>query len=157
MKARFLAFWLARAPRERAMLGAAAAVILIALLYVALWEPLVNQRAVLAKQLPRLQADLAQMQRSIALIKAAGGAPGVARSDDLRQAVTASLGQRNIKADIQAQPDNRLKIDATEVAFSQVLDLLSGLQRETGAHAVSADISSQQSNGIVHFTAVVTR
>ena len=156
MKTKFLAFWLARAPRERAILGVGAVIVLIALLYIALWEPLVNQRALLDKQLPRLQADLAQMQRDVALIKASGGA-GVVRSDDLRQAVTASLAQRGIKADIQAQPDNKLKIDATQAQFAQILDLVSGLQRETGAHAISADMSSEQNNGIVHFIAVVQR
>ena len=156
MKARFLAFWLARAPRERAILGAGAVIVLIALLYIVLWEPLVNQRALFDKQLPRLQADLAQMQRDVALIKASGGG-AVARSDDLRQAVTASLAQRGIKADIVAQPDSKLKIDAAQAAFSQMLDLVSGLQRETGAHVVSADISSEQNNGIVHFVAVVQR
>ncbi len=152
--ARAQQFWLERNARERAMLSACAGLILFAILYTGLWQPLVTQRATLNKRVPQLQAQLAQMQHDLQLLK--GGAT-VARSDDLRQAVTASLQQHGLKSDLQALPDNRIRIDVPEADFSHVLDFVGALQRETGAHVVSFDANGAQSNGVVHFSAVVQR
>jgi general secretion pathway protein M len=152
--ARAQQFWLERNTRERTMLSACAALILFAILYTGLWQPLVTQRAALNKRVPQLQAQLAQMQHDLQLLK---GRVTVARSDDLRQAVSASLQQHGLKADLQALPDSRIRIDDPEADFSHVLDFLGELQRETGAHVVNFDASGIQNNGVVHFSAVVQR
>ncbi|GGP24683.1 type II secretion system protein GspM [Silvimonas amylolytica] len=152
--ARAQQFWLARNARERTMLSACAAVITFAILYLGIWQPLVTQRAQLEKRVPQLQSQLAQMQHDLQLLK---GGPTVARTDDLRQAVSSSLQQHGIKADLQALPDNKIRIDAPQAEFAQVLDLLGALPRETGAHVASFDANGAQNNGIVHFSAVVQR
>jgi general secretion pathway protein M len=152
--ARAQEFWLERNARERGMLGACAALVIFAILYTAIWQPLVTQRAMLNKRVPQLQAQLAQMQHDLQLLK--GGAT-VVRTDDLRQAVLASLQQHGLKADLQSLPDSRIRIDAPEADFSHALDFLGELQRETGSHVVTFDANSAQDNGVVHFSAVVQR
>ncbi|GGP18438.1 type II secretion system protein GspM [Silvimonas iriomotensis] len=152
--ARAQQFWLGRNARERAMLSACAALIVFAILYTGLWQPLVTQRAQLDKRVPQLQSQLAQMQHDLQLLK---GGVTVARTDDLRQAVSSSLQQHGIKADLQALPDNKIRIDAPQADFTHVLDLLGALPRETGAHVVNFDANGAQNDGVVHFSAVVQR
>ncbi|MDR3428909.1 MULTISPECIES: type II secretion system protein M [Silvimonas] len=154
LTARAQGFWQARNARERNILAVGGAIVLIAVVYAGIWQPLVTQRAQLNKRVPQLQADLAQMQRGLQLLK---GGSNVVRTDDLRAAVTASLQQHGIKADLQAQPDNKIRIDAPQADFAQVLELVGALPRETGSHVVTFDANGAQNDGVVHFTAVVQR
>ncbi|TJZ73786.1 type II secretion system protein GspM [Chitiniphilus eburneus] len=149
-------FWLQRNPRERRFLALCGTVIAVALFYALLWQPAVEGRARLQKQLPRLEADLAEMQRQIALLK---GTPAVgsAIGGDLRSAVQAVVSAAGIKADLRALPDQRVAVDAPDLPFPQVLELLSAVRRDSGAHVVKFETKATGQPGRVSLNLEVQR
>ncbi|GAA5785915.1 hypothetical protein GCM10007860_13860 [Chitiniphilus shinanonensis] len=149
-------FWLQRNPRERLFLAACGTVIAVALFYALLWQPAVDGRARLQKQLPRLEADLAEMQRQIALLKGAPAA-GAAAEGDLRSAVQAVTGAVGIKADLRALPGQRVAVDAPDLPFPQVLELLSAVRRDAGARIVKLDAKATGAPGRVSLNLEVQR
>ncbi|MCL4688464.1 MAG: type II secretion system protein M [Burkholderiales bacterium] len=56
------AFWTARSPRERAVIGWSGAAIAAALLFAFAWLPMERARTRLAAELPQLRASLAEMR-----------------------------------------------------------------------------------------------
>lgn len=80
--------WRALAPRERRLVVAGGAFALVAVLYLALFEPAWKGRQQLQQELPVLRGQLAQMN---ALAAEAGRLAGVQRSVDSPQALRAVL------------------------------------------------------------------
>ncbi|AOX99781.1 hypothetical protein BJP62_04500 [Jeongeupia sp. USM3] len=127
-------------PRERAMLAGGACVA-VAALYVGSWQSLSDTSARLARQLPRLESELAELQRGVAEFRRSGAPTATApKPGELRQHVQAALDAHQINAELQALPGEQLKINLSSVAFGQVLALLGALENDQGLRIVRADI-----------------
>src|SRR5690554_2523271 len=63
------AWWAGLAPRERVILGAGVAVLVLLLLWLAIWEPLAKKRESLRTDISALSADLAWMQQVAGQVK----------------------------------------------------------------------------------------
>ena len=63
MKDMLMQFWRARAPRERAVLGGGAALLVLALGYAYAWLPMQRDRAQLQQALPQLREQARQLQQ----------------------------------------------------------------------------------------------
>lgn len=69
------AFWVARSPRERAMIAWAGAAVVAVLLFAFVWLPMERTRTRLAQELPPLRASLAEMQAQADEVKALRALP----------------------------------------------------------------------------------
>ncbi|KAF0814389.1 hypothetical protein IGB42_01290 [Andreprevotia sp. IGB-42] len=131
LKQTLLTFWQARDTRERQMLIACALVLLVAFAYGVLWQPLANAQDKLKRQLPQQQRNLIELQQGIALLKTQGG--GSQNNDgDLRSTVQAQLDRYGIKADLQALPQEKLKLAAGQLDGAKALQLITALERGAG-------------------------
>lgn len=84
-----LDYWKQRNSRERAILAVGATVLLLALLYTLLIEPVARERARLEKSLPTLRADVARFGRDLALASGKGSVSS--KPDLIALAVAAGL------------------------------------------------------------------
>ena len=92
-KQSFSEFWAVRDARERAMLSAAAAVVLLGLIYALLIDPALTGREQLHKNLPELRQQVAQLQ---ALSKEAAALSGKPAAPPIAMAM--AISKENIEA-----------------------------------------------------------
>lgn len=126
----FSEFWSARNPREQAMLAAAAAVALLALIYMLLISPAQSGREQLAKSLPALRQQAAQLQ---ALAKEASGLSSDTPAPEVqpvsKESVEAALARKGIKAQSVAVTGEIVRLQLPSVSFSGLIGWLDEMQK----------------------------
>ncbi|UXY17058.1 type II secretion system protein M [Chitiniphilus purpureus] len=152
---RFRLFWRQRTGRERVFLGICGVLLAVALFYLVLWQPAATARERLQRQLPRLEADLAQMQRQITQLK--GSRANAGASGDPRSTVQGIVQAAGVQADIRALPDQRVAVDAPDLPFAQALDLLTALRSDSGMRIMKLDIKETGQPGRTSLSIEVQR
>jgi type II secretory pathway component PulM len=145
--------WSERQGRERIVLVAGAAGVLIVALYVFLWQPGLAATRSLAASLPTLRAqvdDMRLQQKELSALRksvAAASHPGDARAL-LQAAAERSPFHKSIQR-MEALSSERVLVVASPVGFDEWLRWINHLQREFGLRIERCRISSPDQAGRV--------
>jgi general secretion pathway protein M len=145
-------FWAERAPRERAALAAAGAIVALALVFLVLIEPAWSGIAKLARGLPQQRAQTAELDallaEAAALKKRAPA--GTLSATETRTALEASMKSAGLKAArIVALTDGDLQVSFADVEFGPWTAWLAKAERELGARALAVTVSAKTPPGNV--------
>lgn len=157
MGAALAAFWEHRSGRERAVLLAAACLVLAAALYALLWEPGLAARKSLAATLPRLRAELEDMRvqrEEISALRKELDAGS--RRGDLQNLLRASAARTRFSKAVEridALANGSVLLLAAPVSFDAWLDWLENLQRELGVRLETCRVSALEQPGLVRVEA----
>jgi general secretion pathway protein M len=151
-----LAFWQGRSAGERKVIAALGAVVAALLLIAFAWLPLERARTRLSSELPVLRASIASLQRDADEVKRLRAMPVVAPSN---AAPLASLvtGARVPGAQLALIDDKRVRLTATDVGFSTLLEWLASTQATHGLRVESARIDALPTVGRVRAELVLAR
>jgi type II secretory pathway component PulM len=150
-------YWRSRPKRQRAILGSAAAIAVVALLYGTVWEPGMAARQTLSTTLPRMRAQLEDMRLQqkevLTLRKQLESTPPRTDLKGLLQdsAKRAPFGQSVERVDAVAT--DRVFFAAGPVNFDAWLDWAAGLQRDFGARIDTSKVVATEHPGLVRVEA----
>jgi len=139
-KQSFSEFWTVRDARERIMLTAAAAVIVLALTHTLLIAPPLSGRAQLNKNLPVLRQQVAQLQtlsKEAASLseKPAPTVPAITIED-----IEASLARKGLKPQSATLSNSHVQIKLASASFENTLGWLNEMQQTAQLSVVDANI-----------------
>jgi len=142
-------WWQQRAPRERHVLAAGAALLLITIVYL-LIEPVIQQRARMQAEMPRLQEDLAWMQQQVAAIEQLRGSRGTVNT--ATSGLTISLVEELLResgvhaqvSDLRPGSAQSVVLRFNQVAYPQLMELLLKLRMRASARVSLASITRLQ-------------
>lgn len=149
---KLLQFWNERNARERMILGAGGAVLLLALAYLLLLEPARAGIARLERGLPALRTQVAQLDSLLAEVKTLKARPQAATVSptEARSALEKSLSAAGLKAArIVPLADGDLQLTFADVPYAGWAVWLAGAERELGARAISVTANSNGTPGRV--------
>lgn len=150
--------WDRASPRERVALVAGAAVVIGALVFVFVWQPLTRDLAQLRDTSAAGAAALAQA-RTLADDIAALSRSAAPPRGDLRAAVDRALGERGLRppaVTIEAQ-DNRLKLTLPAIPFATLVTMQDGLRKDAAAFVVEGTFTPRVEPGTVRAELVLAR
>lgn len=139
-------FWIERAPRERAILGTGAAIVLIAILFLLLIEPAWSGIGRLERSLPQQRAQAAELDALLGEVKNLKSQPQVATvsASEVRGALEASLKRAGMKASrIVPLSDGDIQLTFSDVPFGTWATWVAGIERELGARTASVVINGK--------------
>jgi type II secretory pathway component PulM len=149
--------WDARSARERAVLVAGAALIVLAALYAFLWEPGLAARARLGAALPKLRAqvedmrlqqkELGQLRKSLAAKTAPADLKALLQSSAAGTAFAASVER------VEALSPGRALFAAGAVGFDAWLEWVEALQRDSGVRVETCRVLALDQPGMVRVEA----
>lgn len=148
--------FLALQPRERWMLGVGAAALLITVLYLALWEPLVQARTQRAAALDASREIAIKLEQAAQQIRASAGnnpAATAGRTLSLLAAVDQASKQGALgkpPSRLQPEGDREVRVWIEDVAFDALVRWLSELQRRYGVSVQTMDVEPQSTPGQVN-------
>lgn len=150
------AAWAGRSPRERAVLGWAATLAIVALLAAFVWLPLERQRARLAGEMPRLRDSLAALEREADNVRKLRAMPVRAGT---ATPVGALAGAPPALAGAQVAPldDRRVRVTGADVGFAALLDWIGSVQASHGLRVESARLEALPVAGRVRVELVMAR
>ncbi|MBP0631906.1 MULTISPECIES: type II secretion system protein M [unclassified Cupriavidus] len=154
---RFNAFWSARNPREQAILAGGAAVLVLVIGYTLLWEPAAEGRQRLARSLPQMRADLAEMETLAQEARGLKATPAPAlRGDALTQALQDSLGQHGLKATrLAAAADNNVQVQLDKVPFGAFSSWLQDVRQQQRMKVIDARVVYVGATALVNVSATL--
>lgn len=156
MTAPVKAWWRAREPRERQILGIGGVLLVLMLGWAFVWFPLDRAVQSLATRLQTQQRDLAYMQRAKAELlhlRAEGGKGRVQRGGQSLLALTdasarkAKLGPALKR--IEPLDEKRVRMEFSGAGFDALAAWLDDLQHHYGIVTLDASISRAGSDGVV--------
>ena len=145
-------FWQARNPRERMIIAFAAALLLLALLYLVLIEPALNAREQLSRSVPQLRQQVAEMQ---VLAKEAQTLPPPSeqpRTPVTRESISATLSEHGLKPQNLNVNGGTVQVQFSDVAFSSVLAWLGTVRGSAMLEVSEANIVAQSQPDMVNAT-----
>ena len=150
------AFWKARQPRERWLLAGAAALVVVVMPYVAVWEPLAERRAELDSEVDELRQDLAWMRGAAEEIEAlegegAAAAEPVTDEESLLSLVDRGAQQAGLDdhlSRVQPEGDGTLRVWMDGAPFDDVMAWLGRLQR-SGVAIEAMRVERTDQEGVV--------
>jgi type II secretory pathway component PulM len=134
-------WWQLRSRAERRTLAALAILATLALLWLAVWQPIVRDSARLEQRTVADRAALGEARRASDEIAALARAAPVAPVADPRAALEAILAARNLKgaaSQFERLDNDRLRVTFDSIAFDALAEVLEALQRE--AHLRVTDL-----------------
>ncbi|MGH8516912.1 MAG: type II secretion system protein GspM [Panacagrimonas sp.] len=152
-RARFLALQ----PRERWILSSGAVVVLLTVLYLAVWEPVVDAHRQKVEALESSRLLAIRLEQAAAQVQRAGGQRGsganTGRSLSLMAAVDqaskqGSLGRSPTR--IQPEGDREVRVWFEDVSFDAMVPWLADLQLRYGVGVQTLDIEPQATPGKVN-------
>lgn len=164
MKAQLLQWWLARPPREQSILRYGALLLAGLLVLSLIILPVLTQHAALARSLPELRTQTAnleaQAEQAVAL-RAAGGATAPAQvfagsggAAAVEQSARAS-GLRTLMDVFSVQPDGRIQLSMSKVSFDAFLDWTRRLRRDAAYSVETLDSDALDEAGMVRLRATL--
>jgi len=138
----FSEFWAVRNPRERMLLAVGAAAVLLALIYLLLISPAQSGREQLAKSLPAMRQQVAQLQ---ALSKEASSLPNASTSAASvqpisRESLEAALARKGLKAQTVAVTGEIARLQLPSVSFSSLISWIDDMQKNALLSVEEANI-----------------
>jgi general secretion pathway protein M len=158
MKEKFLLFWQARNPREQKVLALGAGLLLLALLYAYLWQPMNQERERLRTQLPAMRGALAAMKdqgREIAQLKTGTAATERLPLAQIIDQSAAAAGVKEKLTQVTPLAPDRVQVTLNSVAFDKWLAWLKALQGEHAVRVESAQIAAAGDPGNTRVQAVL--
>lgn len=145
-------FWSERAPREKAILAAGAALVLLAVLYLLAIEPAATGIARLERGLPQARTQAAKLDALLAEVKNLKSRAQVAAvaPQEARGALEKSLAAAGLKAArIVPLADGDLQLAFANVPYATWAAWLARTERELGARATSVNAAATATPGNV--------
>lgn len=135
-------FWSERNKREQNMLLAAIAVIVLGLIYVLFIDPAISGRSEMAKKLPALRQQAAEVQAlaresSTAARKNAGPVTTMTK-----ESVEAALAGKGLKPQSVTVTGEMAKVQLNSVSFAGITDWLADMQRSARVSVVDAKVEA---------------
>ncbi|WP_439640699.1 type II secretion system protein GspM [Nevskia sp.] len=149
-------------PREQVLVGIAAVLLVIALLYSAIWQPLARARKQLADDLEAAQAVAIKLAQAEADLRVAApqSAPIVGADVSLLTAVDQAAKNGTLKkppSRLQPDGDNTARIWFEDVEFDVLLRWMQELQSRYGVTIDVVDIEKRETAGLVNARLSVLR
>lgn len=149
-------------PREQTLVSIAAVMVIVALLYSAIWQPISRHRTQLAAELESARAVAGNLAQAEADMRFAAprSAPVVGSDVSLLTAVDQAAKNGTLKkppARLQPDGDNQARIWFEDVEFDVLLRWMSDLQSRYGVKIEVADIERQPTPGLVNARLAVIR
>jgi general secretion pathway protein M len=145
-----LRYWSDRAPREKAILAAGAAVVLLALVYLVMIEPARSGIARLERSLPAMRAQAVRLEGLLAEFNALKSRPQVAtiNASEARGTLEKSLAAAGLKATrIQPLSEGDLQLSFSGVLYANWTGWLAETERTLGARALSVSATRVDAAG----------
>ncbi|RZI43830.1 type II secretion system protein M [Herbaspirillum sp. HC18] len=136
-------FWNERNKRERNMLAAAIAVVVLGLIYALLIDPALSGRADMEKKLPSLRQQAAEVQALSKEASAQAGKAMPAPPPMTRESIEASLARKGLKAQSVTVSGELAKVQMNGVPFSATTDWLGEVQKSARLTVVEAVVEGQ--------------
>jgi general secretion pathway protein M len=143
--------WSAMSGRERAITLGAAAVLLVAFLFLVAFEPAWQGRSRLVRELPQLREQAAQLEqlgqeakRLKAEVQNAVPAAGLA------DAVNASLAQKGLEGKLASVGEGRVQVSFEGAHAGVLLTWIESVQRELRVRAASVVLNQTDKPGTVN-------
>jgi general secretion pathway protein M len=139
-------FWAERAPRERSIIAAAGAVMVLVVGYLVLIEPAWTGITRLERTLPQLRANAAELESLLSEVRALRSRAGVASISgaEARGAIDTSLARSGVKAArVVPLADGDMQLTFSDVSFGHWAPWLAGIERELGARATAVNITGR--------------
>jgi general secretion pathway protein M len=136
----FSDFWTARDARERAMLSAAAMVVVLGLTYLLLIEPALAGRKKIINDLPHLRQQVAQLQALTKEAKVLSAMPAPAVAAISKQMIEDALSRNGMKPKSVILTGDYAKVQLAAVSFASMLAWLDEMQRTAMLAVVDANI-----------------
>jgi general secretion pathway protein M len=130
VRARALAYWVARSEQERRTLSIGAGILLLALAYLILIAPAVEGRASLRAQLPQLRQQAAQLRALADEARSLAAQPAPQVPPMTRDSLQQSLTARGITPASLAMTGEYAKLQLNNVSFANLMAWLDAQRRE---------------------------
>jgi general secretion pathway protein M len=149
LRARALAYWVARTDQERKFLTVGAAVLAVTLGYLILIAPALEGRAQLRRSLPQLRQQAAQLQALAQEATALNGQPAPQVAPMTREALSSSLGTRGLTAQSLSMTGEYAKLQLNNASFANLVIWLDAQRRENRVAVQDAVITALPAAGQV--------
>lgn len=144
------AFWNERAPRERAVLGLAGFVIVVALILTVLLEPALKGIQRLERGLPNTRAQAAQLDALLSEVQSLKAKAQVARvsAQEARAAMETSLSAAGLKATrVTPLSDTDIQLSFKDVPYAAWATWLATTEKQLGARTISVVANGNETPG----------
>jgi general secretion pathway protein M len=145
-------FWGERNQRERSMLVAAIAVVVVGLFYMLLIDPAVSGRQMLEKRLPALRQQAAELQAMAKDATALSGKAAAPAAAVTRESLEASLTRNGLKPQSVSLTGDLAKVQLSSASFAGITDWLDEMQRTARLSVAEATIEALAQADMVNAT-----
>lgn len=145
------AWWIARSPGERAIVGSAGAVIAVLLVIVLAWLPLERSRGRIAAELPALRASAAEMRAQAAEVQALRAIPpsGAATVPLATLVAGGNLAQGLPGARVTLLDGKRARLAVDDASWTRLVEWLAATQATHGLVVAEAKVEALAAVGRV--------
>lgn len=157
---RLARWWQVRSRGERRTLAALAVLVSIAILWLAVWQPMVRDIERLEQRAAADRVLLAEARRSGDEIATLARAPAAPPGTDPRAALDAALTSRNLRAavtQIERVDNDRIRVTFDSIGFDALAGLLDALQRDARVRATDLVATARVETGLVRADVTLTR
>ncbi|MDE2259149.1 MAG: type II secretion system protein M [Betaproteobacteria bacterium] len=138
-----VSLWRARSLRERAVLGALAALLLALVVYGLFWQPAMENIGRLQQELPLMRSELARLQAMAAELNVSRKRTAVAvpAGAELETALRQSLRDMGLPTQkFETRPDGRIMLEWHDAPFSTMADWLDQVRQKWRVSVVEAHV-----------------
>jgi general secretion pathway protein M len=146
------AFWRSRSVRERRVMGVGGALVALLLFVVLVWLPVARSHARLEREMPAMRASLDSLQRQADEVRRLRTLPPVGTTSASQSATPPLPG-----AQVTIPSPGRLRVVATDVPFSALLDWITAVEAAQGLRVDSARVESLPAPGRVRADVTLER
>ena len=151
-------WWAAKTPAERRIVAAVAAVVAVALCWLAVWQPLQRDTAALRAAAPGERAALADGERVAAEIAGLARTAASPPAADARAGLERILQERGLAGATQVDwQEGRARLALEAARFDTLVAALDAMQRETQLRVIEATLTARVEPGTVRAELVVAR
>ena len=155
-----VARWLAGKSRgERRIVAATAALVAVALAWIALWQPLVRDTATMRAAQPGDAAALAAARRMTAEIAGLARSPAAPAAPDARAGLERVLVQQNLRPAVTQLEwqEGRARVVFAAIGYDALIVALEALQRDAQLRAVDLTMTARVEPGQVRAELTLAR
>ena len=145
-------FWRSRSARERRVIGVGGAITALLLFIALAWLPLSRSHARLEREMPAVRASLESLQRQADEVRRLRALPAVGATSASQGATPPLPG-----AQVTSPSPGRLRVVASDVAFSALLDWITAVEAAQGLRVESARVESLPASGRVRADVTLER